>query len=465
MSGSVIGALIFGVVLLIVGFAHPIGPGLMLAAETPFDPIPFYLFGVVGNLVTYVPILIFLIKVNPAYWGQAFLGTRIQQYIALMILALLVSHMMTIVDRGVGQILEWLRKVTLFLLLAVFAHAMREKYMSLLVKVMVGSMAVLTVLAMFDFYLGIQVLPVKSGIMEGAALETEFEAHLATDWRFTAPGLPVNRYANYLLLPIFLGVGWFMYVRNPIQRAIAITCTGILILAIFFTVTRASILGMVVGMLIMFPLALRFSIGQVIGVVVVGAIFGALGYYALSLTAADEVLSARFDPAHVVHSTGGRWERVVAAFRIWAEHPFLGVGWSSFKFYSGEHIGAGGKGSHNGFTNVLAEAGLLGFIPLMIVVVAVLRRSLARVGHLSAEYEFWRPYFFCALIAQLITDVFNDYLWERYLYVTFAFAVVLEQAYHGARAKEARARLEAIRGIGTSSPPSPDPVAARVRLT
>ncbi len=462
MSGSVIAAIVFGVLLAVVGFAHPIGPGLMLAAETPFDAIPFVLFGVTGNLVTYVPILIFLIKVKPAYWGQAFLGTRIQQLVALFIMVLIVSHAQGIVDKGIGEIFEWLRKVTLFLLMGVFAFAMREtKHLPLLVKTMVASMALLTFLSMLDFYLGIQVLHVKAGLLETPALETEFKSHLATKWRFTGPGFPVNRFANYLLLLIFLGVGWFMYVKGPIQRVIALGFTFLLVLAELLTVSRSGILGLAVGMLIMLPMAFRFRVQQVLGVAVVGSIVGALAWYGVSLTSADEVLATRFEVDHIARSSGGRLTRIVAALQIWAEHPFLGVGWNFFRDYSPEYVRVGGKGAHNGYLNVLAEAGLLGFIPLMMVTFAVIKRNLTRVGHLSTELEFWRPYFFCGLAAQLVTNVFNDYFWERYLWVSFAFVVVLEQCYHAARAKDARAHLEKLRDLGARGL---EPFTARVRV-
>ena len=45
---------------------------------------------------------------------------------------------------------------------------------------------------------------------------------------------------------------------------------------------------------------------------------------------------------------------------------------------------------------------------------------------------FWRPYFFCGLVAQLVTNFFNDYLWERYIWVCFAFAAALALPFrHG----------------------------------
>jgi hypothetical protein len=81
------------------------------------------------------------------------------------------------------------------------------------------------------------------------------------------------------------------------------------------------------------------------------------------------------------------------------------------------------------------------------VLTVILRRSLTSVADLSPELEFWRPYFFCGLFAQLFTNIFNDYMWERYLWVSFAFVIVLERCWHAARAKEARARLDDIRGL------------------
>jgi O-antigen ligase len=375
-------------------------------------------------------------------------------------LALLLCHAVSLVDLPViGQIFEWLRKVTLFLLTGVFAFAMRERYLALLAKVMVAAMALFTLLAMLDFYLGIQVLPVGTGAIEGGNLAVEFELSLSRDWRFTGPGYPVNRYSNYLLLVIFLGIGWFMHTRNRLERLLAIGCAAVLILGELFTVTRSGILGMIVGLVVMLPLALRFRPQQVAGVVVVGGVLAALTWYAVSLTSADEMLSARFDPEHVAHSTGGRLERYVAAFKIWAEHPFFGVGWGQFVEYSPDYLGVGGKGAHNGYLNVLAEAGLLGFIPLVVLVVTVVRRSLMPVGDVSSVYEFWRPYFFCGLLAQLITNVFNDYLWERYLWANFAFCVVLERCRRAAEVEAGRARLQSSQRFGApGSDPSPAPL-------
>ena len=344
MGGSIVAAMIAGVVLTAIAFAHPIGPALMLAAETPFDAIPYQFFGVTGNLITYVPILIFLIKVPPGRWGQAFLGTRIQQLGALMIMALLYCHATTIVDLGVGQVFEWLRKVTLFLLMGIFAYAMRDtRHLPLLVKTLVFSMALFTLISMVDFYLGIHLLPLKVSTFEGGALDADFQGFEVAEWRFSGVGLPVNRYANYLLLLVFLGAGWSMSVRSPIQRGVALASTSVLALGELCTVARAGILAMAVGVLFMLPMAVRLSVKQVAGVVLVLALLATPAAYVLSRTSADQAIAQRFDVTHFVRSTGGRLERVVAAFKIWAAHPFVGVGWREFRHYSPEYVGEGGR--------------------------------------------------------------------------------------------------------------------------
>jgi len=88
MGGSVVAAIVAGIMLTAVAFAHAVGPALFLVAITPFDAIPFVIFGVAGNAITFVPIVILLVRVHPALWGQVFFGSRIQQYATIVVFTL-----------------------------------------------------------------------------------------------------------------------------------------------------------------------------------------------------------------------------------------------------------------------------------------------------------------------------------------------------------------------------------------
>lgn len=426
MGGSLIASIIAGVTLTVVAFAHSIGPALFLIGVTPFDAIPYQLFGVIGNLITFVPIIIFLARTNPGLWAQIFLSTRIQQGAFVLVLTLLVAHAAGILTVGFGEILNWLRFVTLFLMLGIFAYSLQKgEHVLILVKVMVTSMVLLTLLSALDFYLGIQILPVKVGQLSAGALDLEIESF--ERWRFTGAGFPVNRFANYLLPCTFLSVGWFMSVKSPLERLIAISCTGILVFAELLSVSRSGLLGMVIGAIILMPMAFGVGVRQLLSLLVIGGVFGVLISFGLEYTSAGDVLGKRFESDTLGGGTRGRYIRWLAAINIWAGSPFLGVGWGHFTFYSWRYIERGGLAAHNSYFKILAEAGLLSFIPLMYLIGSAFIRCLRKVERFAPDVEFWRPYFLCGMIAQLISMFFNDYFSERYFWLSLGFAAALER--------------------------------------
>jgi hypothetical protein len=341
MSGSLITSMMAGVILLGVAFAHPAGPSIFLLAVTPFDAIPFMLFGAIGNSITLVPILVLIVRLNPARWGEVFLGTRIQQVAFALVLVLLGAHAAGILTHGIGEILNWLRFVTLFLLMGVFAWNLRRpEHILLLARVAVISWALLSVTSALDFYLGIQVLPVTVGDIPGGALERELYEN--ETWRFTGAGLPVNRYANNLLAPTVLGVGWFMSSKSQLDRLLAVCCTATLVFAELLTVSRSGLAGMVLGAIILLPMALGIGLRQLVGLLVIGGIFGVTIFFGLEFLSAGDSLGKRFDRDTLDAGMGGRLVRWGAAVKIWAANPIFGVGWGLFTFHSQHYIARGG---------------------------------------------------------------------------------------------------------------------------
>jgi hypothetical protein len=76
-----------------------------------------------------------------------------------------------------------------------------------------------------------------------------------------------------------------------------------------------------------------------------------------------------------------------------------------------------------------------------------LARYLRNVSRLSPGLEFWRPYFFCGFLAQLVSNWFNDYFAERNLWLLLAFAVVLERLVTTDRQGRMRERQELVRNF------------------
>jgi hypothetical protein len=417
---------------LLVMLLHPAGTAIVLLAVTPFDAIPWQIFGAWGNIITYIPVVLLLMLVSPGRWGEIFLGTRIQQFAAVFMLALIVPHMMSVSLLGVGVFQSYGRMATQLVLCGLFAYAFNDpKNVPVMIRVMVVSMSAWLVLSFMDFYMGIQLLPVDTGEFEGGALDVEYEKYLSGALRFSGAGVPVNRTASWQIVPTLLAVGLWMSSKKPIDRMIAAGSILVMGLAVIATASRSAALGIMVGMCIIAPMALRVKLHQlVLGLLVIGALGGAV-YGASSFISADQNVQSRWESRALGASIRGRFSRVFVAMEIWADNPIFGVGVGRFKIYSDVLLSArgdeGGRGAHNSYTHVLAEYGLFGFIPFILLLGVAVRQFLIPVKRDFPDVDFWRPYFFAGFVGYSACNWFSGYHWERYYWLPIAYAVALER--------------------------------------
>lgn len=447
-------AFVGGTIALGFMLIHAIGPALVLLAITPFDAIFFSLFGWIGNAVTYPPIMVLLLRNSPSAWSRIFFGSQVQAAAAVLIVALSISHLVSINYYGFDMIVEYAKKVTLFLLLGVFAYAIRRtEHLELAIKVLVVSMALFTFLNMLDFYLGIQILPeTPSRFDDEALINKEFEAYRVGEFRLRAAGLPINRFSNWLLMPTIVAIGWFFRAQKLSARAIAGICIGTLILGQAAILSRGGAIALAAGLFVLMPTAFRFRIQTVIAVAVIGGAVALVGFQLFSMLGVDEALGSRFTASQVTAASFGRLSRVMAGFQIFGSSPLIGVGDSHFQARSAELLGleGGGRGSHNAYIQILAEAGVVGFIPFIVLLFFVVRRLALRDARVPAEYDYWRPYFLAAFASLLVHNVVHDYQWERLFWITISYAAALE---HVSAAQSAERRREEMHedpyGFGT----------------
>jgi O-antigen ligase len=137
------------------------------------------------------------------------------------------------------------------------------------------------------------------------------------------------------------------------------------------TLSKMAVIGLAMGGAMAYPLLTRRNrlvLTTVAGLLVVGA---------LSQPAIRARIEARFQPEQQNDgvsrtSTELRWWMAVTAVRGFAEHPLTGLGYGRYQAYSvsnSEIKGATaglGFGTHNTYLEVLAEGGLLAFVPFML---------------------------------------------------------------------------------------------------
>ena len=108
-------------------------------------------------------------------------------------------------------------------------------------------------------------------------------------------------------------------------------------------------------------------------------------------------------------STGARLASVTAALKVWISHPFLGVGLNNVGFYEPQllpqwYIGPEKTfaGAHNMWVDVLAQTGIIGFIPFALIWVRALQ-MIKRASYMCQERErVVAQVFFYILLADMI---------------------------------------------------------------
>jgi len=171
-------------------------------------------------------------------------------------------------------------------------------------------------------------------------------------------------------------------VRIPV-RILAAAGAAVLAVAMYFTYSRAALLGIFVVAVVV-GWRIRRWLGA--GVLVAGIVAGALllpGYLA-SRSAAVGV-GAEVDPSGVlVASDALRLRAWAAASAIWADNPLLGVGFAQYGRYADAYGDAVLNAPHNEWLRLFAEEGIaLGLIGVLWLGATVL--TLARVpGWLGA---------------------------------------------------------------------------------
>jgi len=433
-----------GLATLGVLFAHPIGPALVILAISPYEGIVFNLLGWAGNFLTPLWALAMLIRTPNSQWAQVFFGSRIQALAAFFVVVLVIPHLMSAGLFGFNVMLKYGVKVMVYVLMCVVVWSVRDpRNWETATRVIVVSIAVMTFFGLIDFFLGTSILPgavePSQFAGEGAAGQV-YDPHLKGALRFEPSGGAYNRFAMWLILPIFLSLGWAMSPVSTLTRVIALGCFSVMTMGVIASISRAAYLGFGLGMLVLLPTALRINRRQVFGITAVGA-FGLLAAVLIvSQTATWDAVLARFSSADVGNSSSRRLGLAMTGVRAFMDSPIIGVGVDQLPLATAKYTtDKVGLGSHNSFVNVLVETGLLGFIPWISLLIMTLRQLSRRAVASAGRWEYWRPFVRCALIALLVPLYFNDFAYERNLWWCIGVAAVLER-YETA---EARQRLRA----------------------
>jgi O-antigen ligase len=227
-------------------------------------------------------------------------------------------------------------------------------------------------------------------------------------------------------------------VRGILARLMMFFLTAITPVAVFFSYTRSVYLGFFSAMVIILVFSRRLKMYALIIILAIG--LGVMGNWA-NVTTEDRAAGGLATKTTVV----SRLAHVSASLRMFADHPFFGVGFLNFQEAAKPYVGGVrttilgyreswvGKGVnlHNHFLNVLTEIGLMGFVPLVLIFYFLFRILFkARLMHSEV---FDRDFVVCtwAIFAQYLSaSNFMDPTFYEFMNVLpFLLAGIIAGAY------------------------------------
>jgi hypothetical protein len=272
--------------------------------------------------------------------------------------------------------------------------------------------------------------------LEGEGFAVQGERIKVIQRRAAGPLGVKNRYAQIMLMLFPLGMFQLWGERRASIRLLAITAIGMILTGWALTFSRGSAVGFALTVVVMAGLG-YVNWRQL---VVVGALAGvlllALPQYRTRLASLD-VIPAMLTGKSVGGNrpdgaVTGRMTEMLAAARVYADHPIVGVGPTMFRYYAQEYGKVGGfraiaadREAHCLYVAVAAEFGTLGSVFLFGLIYLTLR-DLGRVRKLCADSHpqlaRLAAGFFFMIIVYLTTGIFAHFSFIRYFWMMMALA-------------------------------------------
>ncbi len=224
--------------------------------------------------------------------------------------------------------------------------------------------------------------------------------------------------------------------KSLMMRVIYFGVAGLFIAANMVTFSRGGFLGlMATGAVLAWKLGRKYRLNVTVASVVIGGLImvAAPGNYGL------RVLSIFIPGLDPVGSSDQRWSLLERSIIVTARNPW-GIGIGNFPM-----VGLHNLQSHNAFTQVSAELGILGLIAYLIFMVSPYRKlgAIERTLFGSKDHD-WYYYLAIGLqasiVGYMVSSFFASVAYNWFIYYLIAYAVAFRRIYslQNGFAKEAK---------------------------
>ncbi len=253
---------------------------------------------------------------------------------------------------------------------------------------------------------------------------------------FTVEGYRINvdiggMYANpndmalhlVMMTPIAIALG--IAARNNLNRTLFMVMGGLFILGNMVTFSRGGFLGLLAAAgVLAWKFGREYRLNVSIASIVVGGLvlLFAPGNYGLRILS---IFVPGLDP---VGSRAQRTELFWQSLHVTVRNPF-GIGMGNFNIISSRHLG-----THNAYTQVSTELGLLGLLAYIIFVVSPFRKLGAIERREVSKCK--NGWFYClsiglqaSIVGFMVSSFFAAVAYNWYVYYLIAYAVAFRRIY------------------------------------
>lgn len=271
----------------------------------------------------------------------------------------------------------------------------------------------------------------------------------------------MNRFAQGTLMLVPLGMLRFWGESSRFLKLLALIAAGLAGLGMALAFSRGAAVAFALMVVLMVFMRL-IKPAQLIGFIFVGVlVLLAFPQYTQRLVSIQSVASlfgAETQGGEESSPDGairGRITEMLAAARVYGDHPIIGVGPGMFKYYSRQYsldIGLrnlmGNRRAHSLYLGIAAETGTIGIIAFL-AMLGVTIYDLLRVRSISRgrrpDLENFANSFVLVLLAYLTTGIFLHLSYMRYFWMMFAIASAAATITHRELGKPAVEEVEAER--------------------
>ena len=319
-----------------------------------------------------------------------------------LVLALLITGLLSIPfavepSRALESFIEFFKVIIMFIVMVNVVRT--EKRLRRLILLVLLASCVLSVAALNDYAHGNLVLQGRriAGLIGGL---------------FSNP----NDLALHLVTMIPISLTLFLGSRGPLNKAIYLICSLLLMAGLVATFSRGGFLGFVCVMAFLaWKLARRNRV--IFGAVAFTIVLAAL---ALAPSAYRSRLATTSDDSAVARTDDLKRSILVAA-----RHPLFGVGMDNYILYSNTN-----KATHNAYTQVAAEMGFTAFLIYLGFLLTPFNRlrqieQIAEAGKRKSAVYYLAIGFQASLVAYMVVSFFASvaYLWYAYYLVAYSICL------------------------------------------